>query len=75
MTKTKGEKLGRPTTGRDKAYSFRLPAALVGRIAEAAEAGGVNHSAIVRKALELGLDAMAPSRTSRSRSKKGNRPA
>jgi predicted DNA-binding protein len=63
MTKTKGKKpgkkkIGRPATGRDKAYAFRLPAELMGRVAAVAEASGVNHSAIVRRSLEVGLDAM-----------------
>jgi hypothetical protein len=61
MTKPTGKKVGRPVTGRDGAYTFRLPATLIARINKVTEdtAAGqveyVSRSAIVRKALELGL--------------------
>jgi hypothetical protein len=55
MTKRPQKKIGRPATGRDPAYSFRLPKSLIDRVAKAAKDMGRSQSEVVREALHLGL--------------------
>jgi hypothetical protein len=70
--KPTGTRVGRPAPGHDGAYTFRLPAALIARIDKAAKDSSPSRSphgtrsAIVRKALELGLDVMERKAKSRS---------
>jgi hypothetical protein len=52
------KKMGRPATGRDPAYSFRLPSELVESVKKVAATVGRTQSEVVREAIYLGLDVL-----------------
>jgi hypothetical protein len=55
MTRTARKKIGRPATGRDPAYSFRLPSELIEAVEKAAMEMDRSQSKVVREAIYLGL--------------------
>ena len=52
-----GRKRGRPSTGRDRAFSVRWPAALIARVDAWAAREHLTRSEAIRKLVEHALDA------------------